>query len=464
MKKIKVLCMTFLIIAFGIRADEVMSYRKNTEERNEMNNLELELPIYEFPYNYESKNKFPYESPSMNQALDLTKSYTLGMIYLTDEYVNSKYEEDKWKKLKSGLTHWGIYSLNSWFPFGEIWLHEEYHRAVLNKNNIDSYNGLYDFDFFASAVSVSRLNDEDLIRLKKENPQDMIRLHMAGYEGQSELSETLKKEYFFKELNEHHLGINVYRLIPLAGNTLYLNFSASEEADTETDIMNKEEGKDISKRDFTGFDFTAWVYDLFRPDEAYEDRGIHPSGVGIDRYIKYSDLTEEEQKFLKKQVDLSLLSFIELDLFRKESIKIGEDSKFTFNLKHHLTPFGYSINTNLLFKKDKLNIYSTLLSYSNYERNYFGVDLQLIDYPLEGFDNRLVLNGRLSLWEQPEDLLFKTEKGEVGGLVGIGVKYRLNNNWSANFGVEGKSKGWVASNVYLEENITSSLSLSYYID
>ncbi len=32
----------------------------------------------------------------------------------------------------------------------------------------------------------------------------------------------------------------------------------------------REEGADVKRRDFVGLDFTAWVYDLFRPDEPYK--------------------------------------------------------------------------------------------------------------------------------------------------------------------------------------------------
>ena len=33
------------------------------------------------------------------------------------------------------------------------------------------------------------------------------------------------------------------------------------------------EGTNVEKRDFMGWDLTAWVYDLFRPDEEYQQRG-----------------------------------------------------------------------------------------------------------------------------------------------------------------------------------------------
>jgi len=80
--------------------------------------------------------------------------------------------------------------------------------------------------------------------------------------------------------------------------------------DIDTDNIMNNEGTNILIRDFVGMDFTSWVYDLFRPNEPYTNRGIHPSGVGIKRYIKTSDLTKEEQSYLKLQGFLSLFNFI----------------------------------------------------------------------------------------------------------------------------------------------------------
>jgi hypothetical protein len=61
-------------------------------------------------------------------------------------------------------------------------------------------------------------------------------------------------------------------------------------------------------------------------------RGTHPSGVGIDRYVKYSDLTGEEQDFLKKQAYLSLLNFIDPQIISIHRFKRGNSAGYkSFN-------------------------------------------------------------------------------------------------------------------------------------
>ena len=56
-------------------------------------------------------------------------------------------------------------------------------------------------------------------------------------------------------------------------------------ADKFTIKSNLEE-RNIAKRDFVGLDCNAWVYDLFRPNEPYELRGIHPIGNWIGSLYK----------------------------------------------------------------------------------------------------------------------------------------------------------------------------------
>jgi hypothetical protein len=62
----------------------------------------------------------------------------------------------------------------------------------------------------------------------------------------------------------------------------YMWVCDSSGATTTTNSDNLNE-PDPLKRDIVGFDCDAWAYDLQRPDEPYEARGPHPTGVGIDR-------------------------------------------------------------------------------------------------------------------------------------------------------------------------------------
>ena len=55
-------------------------------------------------------------------------------------------------------------------------MHEEYHRAVLSGRGISSYDGVYDFNLDATAVSVYHVSDEALENLKAGNiPEELVR-------------------------------------------------------------------------------------------------------------------------------------------------------------------------------------------------------------------------------------------------------------------------------------------------
>ena len=91
----------------------------------------------------------------------------------------------------------------------------------------------------------------------------------------------------------------------------YVALDNSTEVDELTDEFNPKEGRNIGARDFMGHDFTAWVYDRHPPRETYQERGIHPSGVRLNRYIKFSDLTFDERTFWRRQARLQWLNLLD---------------------------------------------------------------------------------------------------------------------------------------------------------
>ncbi|MCS5661770.1 MAG: hypothetical protein NZ842_15350, partial [Dehalococcoidia bacterium] len=115
----------------------------------------------------------------------------------------------------------------------------------------------------------------------------------------------------------------------------------------------------IGARDFMGHDFTAWGYDLLRPKGAYQERGIHPSGEGFDRYIKFADLTSDDRIFLRRQAQLQRLNL---------------------SMVHMLTSSGYTVDTHLFLQCN-----------------------QLIDYPLNWNKNRFLAISELGVWTQPKE-------------------------------------------------------------
>jgi len=239
-----------------------------------------------------------------------------------------------------------------------------------------------------------------------------------------------------------------------ANVTFYLNSCASKEADTSTDSQNKDDGANIGKRDFTGLDCTAWVYDLFRPDEPYQTRGVHPSGVGINRYIRYSDLNDNERSFLRKNMMLSLLNFADPFLIgydRFNANVFGKDLQWNARLSHFITSFGYTVDANLFLRWDDKKFLIKLHNGFNTETYFPGLSVAWIDQRLP-WDN-LFLNHELTVWNQPRGQNVHSLAGDTMVAASEKLAYKMGN-YTPYVGVEAKTPGWLAGNVYLERNLT----------
>jgi hypothetical protein len=413
--------------------------------------LILELPLVDHPFNWSDG----YTAPSMQQSLHITK----------DLYQYSHYKFSQWfesRPVASALATIGFDVVSIWLPFGAAWLHEEWHRAVMSTRGISSFNEIYEFPLFAETISVKHVKDEDLIRLKQEYPADMVRLHAAGIEAQYELNFALEKDRFYLQpatLDDAILWINYIN------NISYMYACASDQSNTITDEILQNEDDDISQRDFTGLDCNAWVYDLFRPDEPYELRGTHPSGVGIQRYIRYDDLTDEEQSYLNTNFKLSFLNLIDPFLYRFEFFTATnpfnrQPFRWNTTLRHHLTSFGYSIDANVFYQQNSVNAIAIAHHYVNKNRFFPGLELALIRFPVSVFGTHLPLSVRTALWLQPKDQQFDTGESKLGGIATATLHLPINKQWGTYLEMEAKTQGWVAGNVYLQDNVSVRLGVA----
>jgi len=413
--------------------------------------LILELPVIDSPFNWSDG----YTAPSMQQSLHITKNL----------YQYSHYKFSQWFESKPGtrlLSTIAFDIVSLWLPFGATWLHEEWHRAVLSNRGIDSYNEVYDFPLFAETIAVKHVKDEDLIRLKHDFPADIVRLHAAGIEAQYELNFALEKDRFYLRpptWDGMILWVNYVNAIS------YMYACASNQSNTITDKILQNEDDDVSQRDFTGLDCNAWVYDLFRPDELYEQRGLHPSGVGINRYIKYDDLTDEEKDYLNRNYKLSYVNLIDPILFGFESFTATHpfnQQAFRWNatLRHHLTSFGYSIDANFFYQQQSVNAMAIVHNYFNKSHFFPGLELALLRFPISLFDTRLPFSVRASLWLQPKEQQFLTDESELGGIATVKFHLPARQTWETFVEMEAKTQGWVAGNVYLGRNLSVRLGVA----
>ncbi|GAB2796619.1 hypothetical protein GCM10027275_47460 [Rhabdobacter roseus] len=407
-----------------------------------------------------------YESPSMPQALAFTKNFHSTNYYLNNQLWGRLLPPDTRRRafynrvlanLSSGLvdllfTYQGVL-------FSPQWLHEEFHRNALTIHRVPSYDETYNrLNGGYANGSVSRVLDEDLVRLKQQVPQELVRSFAAGIESEFLLMRGLQKDNFYRAARYPNVLLNVL----LTKHAVdYVNQFKRPDFNASIDSMNHY-GTQIADRDFVGWDFTAWVYDLFRPDEPYAARGIHPSGVGIDRARKTTTLTQEEYDYLAKMGKLQYLNFLSPFMLGVNRIRLNQHTAFNFAVRHYLTGFGYDLSTDLLLEHKGRPYLLSFHGYQNKHRFYPGLELEstfLLPLPS---GKELRLQPLLMLWQQPVRQRFDDQKGQLGGLLHLKAAYRLNPTWSLYAAVETKTSGWVAGHPYLRPNTGGRLGFLGY--
>ena len=270
----------------------------------------------------------------------------------------------------------------------------------------------------------------------------------AGHEAVVEIDRNLQfNEFFYRQNldNEVLYWMNTFQ------NFLYITTCANGKGDEGMQERNSIENT-IESRDFTGMDMNAWIHALCYPDKPYAERGIHPSGVGINRYIMYEDIPQEGRKYLKLQVGLDVFNFISPMMFGFSRFRLAQTEHGSyygnFAFRHYLTAFGSDVSLDLYLQAPRYNLYASLHTYHNYKNHFGGIEVGLVDFPL--LNNHMQIGGAVMAWVQPKDMLFFTATGTFGGLIKarLNYHYRFLNPYAE---LGWKSKGWVASNANLND-------------
>lgn len=401
----------------------------------------IDIPLYDAPFNFERGG---YTVPSMRQSMALSTSFYENM----HRWIAGTTDEERvfWRYLALG----GFDLVSNYIPLGNAWLHEEWHRAVMSRRDISSYNEVYTFPFFADIIAVSNVSDTDLIRLKQDHNPDMVRLSAAGIEAQMAQNLTISRHHFFDDSRTFDTPLLIMNAM---SNSIYLGLCASGEANRVTREQQIAEGRDIGKRDFTGLDCNAWAYDLHHPDEAYTARGVHPSGVGVNRYIDNAKLSDRERRYLRRQFALSFLNFANPLIFGAEKFSgsfFGKEMDWNASLGHSLTSFGYVVDANLFLRSGDEKYALTL--HNGFAQQYFpGLGLQMIDLPVgDGF---FVTSG-LTLWAQPKDQRLAAEKAQWLLDAMTQFSFQWTRQTFTYFGLQAKTPGWMLGDPYLDGNVS----------
>jgi hypothetical protein len=397
-----------------------------------------DFALFDFPYNAPDSTHIP----SMQQSLSWSNDYY--------QFTHAQIETWLSKHLFwSRLSIVGFDALSLWMPLGSAWLHEEWHRNVFGQYNISSHNGIYDFDLFAEAIPVDSVTDDDLSLLKAEHPADFVRLHTAGMEAQLEQNVALEKQLFFDNSRTFYDPIMLFNVF---NNIGYIYTCATPSGDHLTQEFLDSENTDISARDFTGLDCTAWMYDLARPDEPYGARGLHPSGTGINRYRTRDDLTADERRYLERQFYLSLLNMLDPFMWGRYYFTWTYDEKellWNTNVRHYLTPFGYSIAHSVFLRRADTKLLATWHHHYNQSNYFAGIEAEWLDVPYQLGNTSMHNTLRGGLWWQPQDLRYQTTRGELGGFVALRAKIDNGHHLYPYVEAKYKTAGWLAGDVYL---------------
>ncbi len=452
-----------LVLSVGVASANGENGRGRQEvrppfSRNDSDVLAMGVPLLDLPFNFQSG----YYAPSMAQALGLARSFHSAAFYGIDRLANGL----------AGPEHRGAYTAircaaaatllvySSYAPLGITWAHEEFHRAVLWNRGVSSRNSVYSFPFFADDVAVDHVSDSALVRLKRDYPRDLVRTEEAAYELHQQLVAGFHEDDFFLGRPRPENLSTLFSWYSDLYNILYLGLCNTSLVDSLTAESNRDEGGNVARWDCIGFDYTAWVYDLFRPDEPYAQRGIHPSGIGIDRYIRRSELTPAERGFLAREFYLSLTSLADPMLVGFPGITVGRTQVNAY-VQHYLTCFGHTVNLNLLLRRGERGLAIALLSQQNRVAWFPGLDVRMVSWPVRLCGVRLGLSPRLALWTQPSGQGFETSKPQPGGLASLRIDWPATEGLRAFAEIEAKTSGWVAANVSLDPALSVRLGMRY---
>ena len=402
-----------------------------------------------------------YRNLSMEQATDMARNLHGSLYYGHNVLWNKWIKPTNTKKYilnraLANITALGTDYLAIKLPYGFAFQHEEFHRAVMTTRNVYSYDEVWNFGKGLD-IAVTRVKDEDLIYLKRHFPADQVRLSAAGVEGEYRYLQRMREDNFFKETGYPMIGISLLGTLHAIS---YVNLPFAKRFNAITDSILSYDKNNILARDFTGYDFSAWVYDLFTPHEPYEARGQWPGGIGIKRPIKETDLTPEMKRFLRQTGNMQYLNLVSPFMIGINRLQLKPGRYFNFALRSVPTSFGYYAGGDFFLDIQKCRMMVSLGVNKSKNLTLPAVDLRYYDL-VEKENARFNTSIQLSGWMQPKDQLFAADKAEFGMAIGLQPRYAITERFSIIADLSHKTKGWVFGNPYLDSKFSGRLGFSF---
>ncbi len=403
-----------------------------------------------------------YRNLSMEQNTEMTRNLH-GSLYYGHNLLWQKWmaptntKKYVMNRLFANITALATDYLAIKLPYGYAFQHEEFHRSVMAVHGIYSYDEVWKFEK-GFDIAVTGVMDQDLVFLKDKFPASQVRLSAAGVEGEYAFFQRMRKDNFFDQTGYPMVGLNILGTVH-AINYVKLPFQSKFNAITDS-ILSRDK-TDILARDFTGYDFSAWVYDLFTPDDPYAARGEWPGGTGIRRPIKETDLTPEMKTFLRQTANLQYLNLVSPFMIGINRIKIHHNTFGNFALRSTPTSFGYFAGGDFFLETNGKKFFATAGINKSRELTLPDLSIQRIDMSIQNCP-RLTVDAGLSVWLQPKDQLFFAKKAVPGMSLFLKPSYRISPSAALTAKVSYKTKGWEFANPYLNEKLMGSISLNIY--
>ncbi len=402
-----------------------------------------------------------YRNLSMTQATDMARNLHGSLYYGHNVLWNQLVKPTSTKRyilnrVLANVTALGTDYLAIKLPYGYAFQHEEFHRSIMTSRHIYSYDEVWDFGKGLD-IAVTHVKDEDLVYLKRYFPADQVRLSAAGVEGEYRYLQRMREDNFFRQTGYPMVGISLLGTFHAVN---YVNLPFAERFNAITDSILVQDQNNIQARDFTGYDFSAWVYDLFTPQEPYEARGPWPGGVGIRRPIKETDLTADMKSFLRQTGNMQYLNFVSPFMIGINRLQLSPGYYFNFALRSVPASFGYYAGGDFFLDFNNRQMMISLgINKSK------GLTLPAADFRyyniIKRDDARFNASFQLSGWMQPKDQLFAANKADFGMVAGLQPRYALTRRLSAIADLSYKTRGWVFGNPYLDGRFSGRIGFSF---
>jgi hypothetical protein len=356
----------------------------------------------------------------------------------SSRYIQNELFSNK-KINKNDFSHFTISSLITTLLLQPI-THEEGHRSVLSEEGINAISKpIFDKNLVAKVIGV---RDQQLIDLRNNKLPTFIRLHTGGLESDYNYLNNLDMYFNFEDEN-YNLIYPDYIMRKMGVGAYYLSnlFRITPEIEEENNEL---------KRDIVGHDLFGMIKNLHRPN------------IDFYRYTNWDDLTNEEKKYAHRMGYLSIMNFINPNVWQNNGFYINDNTKLNFSLNYSLAPFGDFTEQNIYLSNKKLKIKSYFRQYYNKSNTFFGIGTSLYNYPLK---KNILVNSSVDFWTQPKDLDFNISKSIFGIGFKTEVAYKIFD-WNLdkksvyfNLGLNYKTKGFIPSSPSLNEDFRLNLGL-----